>query len=464
MALGIAFGLFMSLTLKHSYLAQFPKIESCLVALCAYTCYFFSNGLSMSGIVSLLFCGITLKHYAYHIMSRRTQRASKYIFATLARLAENFIFIYLGLSLFTSPPSGSKLTSYFKPLFIIISTVAVIFVRYASVFPLSEAINLFQRHVRGQRQDEIPYSYQMMLFWAGLRGAVGVALAAGFQGEHAQIMRTTVLVVVVLTVVIFGGTTARMLEVLNIRTGVEDDAGALSSDEEDPSAFLANGLGGPGGRRGSFDASPWGRYRDTDDDLYPLGRAAGYNHQPQNARVFSASSSDSYDSDAGEVLPLASTSTRTQQQQQQQTSLPRRSESAQSLSGLAGEGKWFQALDERYLLPLFSNATASRTFHARKQQRRAAAGAGASGRNTAQPSSPASPSGHLGGGGSGGVGGTTPVESEDEGERERNRERDRERSGRTSRSGSGAASPWLGTARGQRVGSPALRSPREHDR
>ncbi|OXT10066.1 hypothetical protein B9K03_11760, partial [Rothia sp. Olga] len=29
--------------------------------------------------------------------------------------------------------------------------------------------------------DEIPYNYQMMLFWAGLRGAVGVALALGIQ-------------------------------------------------------------------------------------------------------------------------------------------------------------------------------------------------------------------------------------------------------------------------------------------
>jgi len=33
------------------------------------------------------------------------------------------------------------------------------------------------------------------------------------------------------------------------------------------------------------------------------------------------------------------------------------------------DGKWFQTLDERYLLPLFSNATASRTFHARRARR-----------------------------------------------------------------------------------------------
>lgn len=51
------------------------------------------------GIVSLLFCGITLKHYAYHSMSRRTQRTTKYMFAILAQLSENFIFIYLGLNL-----------------------------------------------------------------------------------------------------------------------------------------------------------------------------------------------------------------------------------------------------------------------------------------------------------------------------------------------------------------------------
>ncbi len=151
MALGVVFGLAMSLVLKHSSLSLYPSIETCLVALSAYTCYFFSNGLSMSGIVSLLFCGITLKHYAYHTMSRRTQRATKYIFATLAQLSENFIFIYLGLSLFTSPPSSAKVTSYFKPLFIMVTTVAVVFTRYAAVFPLSEAINFFHRHARGQR-------------------------------------------------------------------------------------------------------------------------------------------------------------------------------------------------------------------------------------------------------------------------------------------------------------------------
>ena len=398
MALGVVFGLGVSLLLKHSSLNLYPHIETCLVALAAYTSYFLSNGLSMSGIVSLLFCGITLKHYAYHTMSRRTQRATKYIFSTLAQLTENFIFIYLGLSLFTSAPSSEPVTHYVKPLFIIVTTVAVTFTRYAAVFPLSEMINFFHRHARGQRNEEIPHSYQMMLFWAGLRGAVGVALAAGFPGDNAQPLRTTVLVVVVLTVVLFGGTTARMLEVLGIRTGVEDEA-ASSTDEEFGSPTARYGRNN---RRGS-------RVRRSSEGFYSPPRGGGasriglhygngprsYNHQFQhqqstgtpgpNQNIFSAASSDSYDSD-GEVLPMATTNV---QSDGDQNAIPNLALSGPSRGpGGSGngdgdegvpvveEGKWFQELDERYLLPLFSNATASRTFHARRARRNQQSGMG----------------------------------------------------------------------------------------
>ena len=70
------------------------------------------------GIVSLLFCGITLKHYAYHNMSQKTRIGTKHIFQVLAQLSENFIFIYLGLSLFTM----TELV--FKPTIIVITTVS----------------------------------------------------------------------------------------------------------------------------------------------------------------------------------------------------------------------------------------------------------------------------------------------------------------------------------------------------
>jgi len=227
----------------------------------------------------------------------------------------------------------------------------------------------------------------MMLFWAGLRGAVGVALAAGFKGPNAQMMRTTVLIVVVLTVVIFGGTTAWMLEVLGIRTGVEDDAG-VSSDEDEP--MPPPGRNAWVGRGGN---GRWNRFLDDEPSAFvqaPRGGASRvgthynnsrpYNHQFQNQNlnnpplspgdaIFSTASSESYDSD-GDVLPLAPTSQGNNNNNTNNNNNNTHPPGANPSSMMVGEdGKWFQTLDERYLLPIFSNATASRTFHARRARR-----------------------------------------------------------------------------------------------
>ncbi|KIW00813.1 sodium/hydrogen exchanger 3 [Verruconis gallopava] len=240
LAIGLLIGMLTSLLLKFTYIRRFPKTESCIIILIAYASYFFSNAIHMSGIVSLLFSGICMKHYAYHNMSRRTQLTTKFIFQVMAQLSENFIFIYLGLSLFT------ETTLIFKPLFILITVVGICVARWAAVFPLSRAINAVIRYRarrRGNTQaEEIPYSHQAMLFWAGLRGAVGVALAAGLTGPNGPVLRATVLVVVVLTVIIFGGTTARMLEILNIRTGVIEEID--SDDEFDIEYIHGNGANG----------------------------------------------------------------------------------------------------------------------------------------------------------------------------------------------------------------------------
>lgn len=187
--------------------------------------------------MSLLFCGICLKHYAYHNMSRRTQLTTKFIFQVLAQLSENFIFIYLGLSLFTEQGLD------FRPLFILVTVIGICVARALAVFPLSRAINFFlrfraQRLGRDPNADQLSFEHQAMLFWAGLRGAVGVALAAGLSGPNTLVLRATVLIVVVLTVIIFGGTTARMLEILGIRTGVADEA---DSDDEFDIEVVSNG-------------------------------------------------------------------------------------------------------------------------------------------------------------------------------------------------------------------------------
>ncbi|KAI8070987.1 Sodium/hydrogen exchanger family-domain-containing protein [Gongronella butleri] len=226
MLIGIVFGVAVALMLKYSQLYRLPNIEACLISLMAYSSYLFSNAAQMSGIVTLLFTGITLKHYAYDNMSLRTKRSTRYVFQILSQLSENFIFIYLGVNLFTQTEME------YKPIFITVTTVFICVARYASVAPLSWVINLLCRAVG--KPEPLPRSHQVMLFWAGLRGAVAFALASSLSsGESGSAMRTTILAVVVLTVLIFGGTTNRMLQVLNIKTGVHEPGDSCSEDEQD---------------------------------------------------------------------------------------------------------------------------------------------------------------------------------------------------------------------------------------
>ncbi|KAI7898807.1 Sodium/hydrogen exchanger family-domain-containing protein [Cokeromyces recurvatus] len=229
--IGVLVGILVALMLKYSQLYRFPSIESCLVLLFAYSSYFFSNSIQMSGIVTLLFTGIILKHYAYDNLSLRSKRATKFIFQLLSQLSENFIFIYLGINLFTQDNLD------YKPLFILFTLAFICIARYTSVSPLSMMINAVCRALG--KPEQLPRNHQIMLFWAGLRGAVAFALAAGITGDSAPAMRTTILAVVVLTVLLFGGTTGRMLQILDIKTGViEPDESDDSQIEEDEGDYL----------------------------------------------------------------------------------------------------------------------------------------------------------------------------------------------------------------------------------
>ncbi|RKO96977.1 hypothetical protein CXG81DRAFT_12337, partial [Caulochytrium protostelioides] len=211
-AVGILMALMCAIMLKHSRLYKYQAIESSLITLVAYSSYLLSNGCQLSGIVSLLFCGISLRHYAYDNMSRRTRRTTKYMFRVLSQLSENFIFIYLGLTVFV------ERTAVYLPLLILWTLLALMAARYISVIPIARLINTVSTNVG--RGEAIPRNHQIMLWWSGLRGAVAFALSFEFEGPNQNAIRTTTLVTCIVSVIALGGTTHAALRRLNIRIGV----------------------------------------------------------------------------------------------------------------------------------------------------------------------------------------------------------------------------------------------------
>lgn len=71
------------------------------------------------GVVAVLFCGICQAHYTYNNLSDDTRLRTKQMFELLNFLAENFIFSYIGVSMFTFPKH------HFDPLFILTGFVSL---------------------------------------------------------------------------------------------------------------------------------------------------------------------------------------------------------------------------------------------------------------------------------------------------------------------------------------------------
>ncbi|RUS23672.1 hypothetical protein BC938DRAFT_474790, partial [Jimgerdemannia flammicorona] len=259
-------------------------------------------------------------------MSLRARRTTKYMFQVLAQLSENFIFIYLGVNLFTHPDlvllgvdvcAYVVLIGWIKWLMVmgldrarcndVIDTwsgrdifqisfspftaihqhrpqIAIIIARYCAVFPLSNLINVVSRATLGS-PEQLSRPYQVMLFWAGLRGAVAFALAGGLTGDSGPAMRTTILAVVVLSVIIFGGTTNTMLTILEVRTGVDEDSETSSidgdrSDEDD----LDDSVFAPAARRGSGTDDEYMDDDDNDGSIYSLHSGRGGRDSPYSLR------------------------------------------------------------------------------------------------------------------------------------------------------------------------------------
>uniref|UniRef100_A0A7N6ARG0 Sodium/hydrogen exchanger n=1 Tax=Anabas testudineus TaxID=64144 RepID=A0A7N6ARG0_ANATE len=182
----------------------FPLLETALFFLMSWSTFLLAEACGFTGVVAVLFCGITQAHYTYNNLSEESTKRTKQLFEVLHFLAENFIFSYMGLALFTFQ------NHIFSPLFIFGAFIAIFIGRAFNIYPLSFLLNLGRRH-------KIKGNFQHMMMFAGLRGAMAFALAIRDTATYArQMMFTTTLLIVFFTVWVFGGGTTPMLSWLHI--------------------------------------------------------------------------------------------------------------------------------------------------------------------------------------------------------------------------------------------------------
>uniref|UniRef100_H2R4I7 Sodium/hydrogen exchanger n=2 Tax=Pan TaxID=9596 RepID=H2R4I7_PANTR len=202
-AMGAATGVVTSYVTKFTKLREFQLLETGLFFLMSWSTFLLAEAWGFTGVVAVLFCGITQAHYTYNNLSTESQHRTKQLFELLNFLAENFIFSYMGLTLFTFQ------NHVFNPTFVVGAFVAIFLGRAANIYPLSLLLNL-------GRRSKIGSNFQHMMMFAGLRGAMAFALAIRDTATYArQMMFSTTLLIVFFTVWVFGGGTTAMLSYID---------------------------------------------------------------------------------------------------------------------------------------------------------------------------------------------------------------------------------------------------------
>ncbi|KAI8438303.1 hypothetical protein MSG28_010876 [Choristoneura fumiferana] len=192
---------------KFTHVREWPLLESALFVLMSYAAFLIAEVCELTGVVAVLFCGICQAHYTYNNLSSDSRNRTKQLFELLNFLAENFIFTYIGVSMFTFPKH------HFDPWFIIAGFITSTLGRAVNIYPLSFLLNL-------GRKPPIPMNFQHMLFFSGLRGAMSFALAIrNTVSEARQAMLTTTSLIVIATVILQGGAASHALAYLRIPTG-----------------------------------------------------------------------------------------------------------------------------------------------------------------------------------------------------------------------------------------------------
>jgi sodium/hydrogen exchanger 8 len=233
LAIGVAGGMLSAFLLKLAEFrapdeedAQFNVPELSTVLLLAYVPFLLAEALNFSGIVAVMFAGISMRHYAHYNMTVVTRKAFLPVTELLANLCETYVFLLLGIGIImlgNSWSTGTVALICWAALFCIIG-------RALHVYPFSFILN------KCSSCHSLNIQEQTMVVYAGLRGAVAFVCALCFPTSathnHRGLFLSVTMVLAVASMVVFGWPTKAVLRCLKIQAG--DDMGNVVGSLEKP--------------------------------------------------------------------------------------------------------------------------------------------------------------------------------------------------------------------------------------
>ncbi len=207
LALGAAVGYGISLLLSrvNDYL-----IETTMTLVVAYGTYLLAEQLHVSGVIAVVVAGLVVGNFGRNVsMSPTTRLSVSSSWEFFGFLANSLIFLLIGLEL-----NIEKLAQYIVPTVLAIASVLI--VRAVVVAGASWLLRYIHR--------PLPYRWQGVLVWGGLRGSLALAMALslplyispGQLFPNRDLLQVTTFGVILFSLLVQGLTMGRLLERLGI--------------------------------------------------------------------------------------------------------------------------------------------------------------------------------------------------------------------------------------------------------
>uniref|UniRef100_A0A3Q2PLA3 Sodium/hydrogen exchanger n=1 Tax=Fundulus heteroclitus TaxID=8078 RepID=A0A3Q2PLA3_FUNHE len=202
---GFVFGLLISLLTRCTKNIQI--IEPGFIFVLGYLAYLTAEMLSLSAILSVMFCGMCCQKYINSNMDERSVQTVRSALKVFANGSETIIFVFLGIS------AIDKSIWVWNTGFILLTLFFILVYRFIGVFVLTWMMNRF-------RLVPISLVDQVIMGYGGLRGAVAYGLAVLLDEtriKEKNLMISTTLIVVYFTVIFQGITMKPLVQWLKVK-------------------------------------------------------------------------------------------------------------------------------------------------------------------------------------------------------------------------------------------------------
>jgi len=177
--IGAVAGFASALVFKTFDMRHHPELlyMQCAVSVAfPYAGYYASEGLELSGIVTILACGMIMDIYTKKNFSEEARELTSKGYHWVAVVAETYVFVYLGMAVFTFPIFQN--TTYA----LVGVALGACFIGRLHIYVGSYFTNMFRSDTTAL--PPISSEYMFAMWWSGLRGGVAFAIASVSYGNN----------------------------------------------------------------------------------------------------------------------------------------------------------------------------------------------------------------------------------------------------------------------------------------